>query len=190
MLEGDLYFYQHCHQVLLLPPPLWLPLLLELIELPLIHIGFADCQASVLTVNPFSSNWCIHCSLVKRESITSPQHPLPYESYEHLFYECEKNKESGQALLRCIKSYDSSLSQVKSLRLELTADEPFLLASISLLASGLQLIWENRRVKKSTALYMMRADLENSVTIKRKSRLKKVRETAEIMGNMIVNFLN
>ena len=112
------------------------------------------------------------------------------ESYEHLFYECEKNKESGQALLRCIKSYDSSLSQVKSLRLELTADEPFLLASISLLASGLQLIWENRRVKKCTALYMMRADLENSVTIKRKSRLKKVRETAEIMGNMIVNFLN
>ena len=112
------------------------------------------------------------------------------ESYEHLFYECEKNKESGQALLRCIKSYDSSLSQVKSLRLELTADEPFLLASISLLASGLQLIWENRRVKKSTALYMMRADLENSVTIKRKSRLKKVRETAGIMSNMIVNFLN
>ena len=112
------------------------------------------------------------------------------ETYEHLFYECDKNKESGQALLRCIKSYDSSITVVKSLRLELSADEPFLLACTSLLASGLGLIWENRRFKKSTALYMMRAELENSVTIKRKSRLKKVRETAEIMGIMIVNFLN
>ena len=73
------------------------------------------------------------------------------ESYEHLFYECDKNKESGQALLRCIKSYDSSLTVVKSLRLELSADEPFLLACTSLLASGLGLIWENRRFKKSTA---------------------------------------
>ena len=50
-----------------------------------------------------------------------------------------------------MQSYDRNLSEVKSLRLQLSADddEPFLLASISLLSSGLELIWQNRKSKKS-----------------------------------------
>ena len=111
------------------------------------------------------------------------------ETYQHLFFHCDKNSQSGQALLRCVQSYDRNLSEVKSLRLELTADEPFLLASISLLSSGLELIWQNRKSKKSTSLYTMRAELESSISIKRRSRLRKVRESSDIMTNMVVNFL-
>jgi hypothetical protein len=36
----------------------------------------------------------------------------------------------------------------------------------------------------------MRAELEAAISIKRKSRLRKVREAADIMENMVVNFLN
>ena len=42
------------------------------------------------------------------------------EDYSHLFYGCTKNAEAGESLLRCIQSYDRSLSQEGSLRLELT----------------------------------------------------------------------
>ena len=58
------------------------------------------------------------------------------------------------------------------------------------LATGLELIWENRKLKKSTTLFTMRAELESSISIKRRSRLCRVREAARVMQNMIVNFLN
>ena len=66
-----------------------------------------------------------------------------HESYMHLFFQCETNAQAGQALLRCVKSYDSNLTEDKSLRLELTTDESFLLACTSLLATGLEYVWEN-----------------------------------------------
>ena len=80
--------------------------------------------------------------------------------------------------------------ELRSLRVELTSDEPFLLASISILSSGLELIWENRKVKKSTGLYSMRAELESSISIKRRSRLRKVKEASKIMENMVENIFN
>ena len=74
--------------------------------------------------------------------------------------------------------------------IELNADELFILDTVSLLSSGLELIWENRKSKRSTALFSMRAELEASVSIKRKSRLRKVKVAADIMQNMLDNFLN
>ena len=119
----------------------------------------------------------------RRESTTSLQLLLLYVgSTQHLFYQCNKNNESGIALLRCVQSYGSDLTQVKTIRLELTADDPFLLASISLLSSGFELIWENRKVK--------RAELETAISTKRRSSLRKLRESAVIMENMVENFLN
>ena len=111
------------------------------------------------------------------------------ETYQHLFFQCEKNSEPGQALFRCTSSYDRTVSEEKLLRLEISADEPFLIATVALLASGLQLIWETRKQKKRTTLYTMRAELELSISIRRRSSLRKVRESAEIMQNMIDNFL-
>jgi hypothetical protein len=33
------------------------------------------------------------------------------ESYQHLFFKCQKNDEAGQALVRCISAYEASLDQ-------------------------------------------------------------------------------
>ena len=73
--------------------------------------------------------------------------------------------------------------------MELVADEPFLLPCATILATGLSFIWENRKVKKYTTLFMMRAELEAAVSVRRRSRLSRIREAGDIMNNMLVNFL-
>ena len=98
-----------------------------------------------------------------------------------------KNQEAGQALLRCIQSYDRAASEVRSLRLELIADDPFLLPSAALQAKVLELIWENRNIKKVTAVFDMRSKLELAVSIRRQSRSRHNRESADIMQSMIAN---
>ena len=110
------------------------------------------------------------------------------ETYQHLFFQCEINQESGQALLRCVRAYDRTLSDIKLVRLELSTDEPFLLASVSLVSCGLKLIWESRKIKKRTSLINMRAELESAIAIKRKSRLRKVREAGIIMKKFLQLF--
>ena len=110
------------------------------------------------------------------------------EDYQHLFFQCVKNQEAGQALLRCIQSYDRAASEVRSLRLELIADDPFLMPSAALLATGLELIWQNRKIKKVTAVFDMRSELELAVSIRRRSRSRHIRESADIIQNMISNF--
>ena len=91
------------------------------------------------------------------------------ETYKHLFFQCQLNSEAGEALFRCVKSYNQSLTLEKMLRLELVSDDPFLLASVSLLATGLSLIWQNRKVSKNTTLYMMHVELELAVSVRRRS---------------------
>ena len=103
-------------------------------------------------------------------------------------FQCEKNAQAGVTLLRCITSYDRGLIQERALRLELVADDPFLLASITILAIGLSFIWENRKLKKITPLHLMRAELETAISIRRRSRLRSVKETAGIMENILDNF--
>ena len=110
------------------------------------------------------------------------------EDYTHLFFQCLKNLEAGQALLRCIRSYDRAATAARSLRLELQADDPFLLPSTAILAIGLELIWDNRKFKKTTTLFDMRSELELAVSIRRRSRSKTIKESAEIMENIIVIF--
>ena len=110
------------------------------------------------------------------------------ETYQHLFFNCPKNQVAGQALLKCVRCYDQNLTEQKSLQLDMLGDDPFLLSSIVLLSAGLELIWNRRKVQKSTALFDMRAELELAVTIRRRSRSKAIREAVDIMHNMIANF--
>ena len=91
-------------------------------------------------------------------------------------------------MIRCVSSYDSSLTSEKALRLELSGDECFLLPSVVLLATGLQFIWENRKQKLATTLFLMRAELEAAVTLRRKSSNRRIKEAASIMENMINSF--
>ena len=110
------------------------------------------------------------------------------ESYRHLFFQCSKNCTAGQALLRVIRCYDANILEENSLRLELSAVDPFLLPSVAILATGLEFIWERRKMKKSTTNSQIRAELEFGVSIRRKSRSRIIKESATIMDNMITNF--
>ena len=69
------------------------------------------------------------------------------------------------------------------------ADEPFLLPCATILSTGLNFFWENRKVRKYTTLFMMRAELEAAVSVRRRSRLARIREAGDIMYNMLANFL-
>ena len=67
-------------------------------------------------------------------------------------------------------------------------NECFLLPSVVLLATGLQYIWEKRKQKVATPLFLMRAELEAAVSLRIKSSSKWIKESAIIMENMINNF--
>ena len=84
-----------------------------------------------------------------------------------------------------LANYGISLTHEKALRLELMGDECFLLPSVVLLATGLQYIWENRKQKVATPIFLMRAELEAAVSLRRKSSSKRIKESAIIMENMI-----
>ena len=60
-----------------------------------------------------------------------------------------KTRSLGKVFGSVLRSYDKNISDLKSLRLELAPDELFLLAAISLLASGLELIWEIGRSRRA-----------------------------------------
>ena len=98
------------------------------------------------------------------------------ETYLHLFLQCQKNNLAGAALLRYIKAYDKKMSQERTLQLENEADETFLLPTVSILAVGLEYIWEQRKLKKTTSTYSIRAELEAAVSLRRRSWSKKIRE--------------
>ena len=91
-------------------------------------------------------------------------------------------------MLRCAQSYDDQLTPEKALTLELRADEVFSLATITILSTGLEIIWANRQHKKITTMFMMRSELENAVSIRRRSRNRKIREAGEIIENILNNF--
>ena len=141
----------------------------------------------------------IHTLLPSKERLhhltptTSPLcqcHSGANATYRHLFFECCKNNQVGEALLRCIQSYDQSLTADKTLTLQLVSDEPFMLASVAILVTGLSLIWENSKLWKNTSLFMIRADLEAAVSLRRRSRLTRIREAGSIMHNLIEHFRN
>ena len=106
----------------------------------------------------------IHCLLPSKERLhhlTPATSPLCWcdsgqqETYKHLFFECPKNEEAGQSLMRVVQCYDRNISEEKALRIELTAVDPFLLPSVALLTAGLELIWERRKQRKSTTNYQI-----------------------------------
>ena len=110
------------------------------------------------------------------------------ETYLHCFFSCSHNREAGEALLRCATSYARTLTAPALLRLEVEAEDPFLLPTIVLIATGLQLIWNNRHEKKITTLWSMRSELEARISLLRRTRKKQLREAANILDNMVSNF--
>ena len=101
---------------------------------------------------------------------------------------CSKNSEAAETMLRCSKTYDTDLTPEKSLSLQVKDDEVFMLATLTIITTGLEAIWANRQVKKVTSLYTMRAQLECAVSIRRRSRNRKIREAWDIIQNILRNF--
>ena len=91
-------------------------------------------------------------------------------------------------MLRCSKTYDTDLTAEKTLSLQVKAGEVFMLATLTIITTGLEAIWANRQVKKVTSLYTMRAQLECAVSIRRRSRNRKIREAGDIIQNILRNF--
>ena len=106
----------------------------------------------------------------------------------HLFFECSKNKEAGEVLIKVAKVYDANLTAEKILKMEVEAVPPFLLPTIIIIATGLQFIWEQRKQKKSSSPYMIRVELEAAVSISRRSRSKGIRDAGYILENILNNF--
>ena len=110
------------------------------------------------------------------------------ETYMHCFFLCSKNSDAAEAMLRCARIYDQNLTAESLLTLQVNTDEVFSLATMTIIATGLETSWANRLIKKSTSLYMMRSELECAVSIRRRSRNKKIREAADVIQNIVENF--
>ena len=90
--------------------------------------------------------------------------------------------------MRCVRSYDSELTDMKSLSFRIKVDGCFEMAVVSILSSGLELIWSRRLQKKNTDLIIMRSELEWASILRRKSRNRVIKEAGDIIINMIENF--
>ena len=84
--------------------------------------------------------------------------------------------------------FDEIITPEKILTLEVRADEVYMMATMAIIATGLETIWANRLVKKSTTGYMMRAEMECAISIRRRSRNMRIRESGDIMQNTLTNF--
>ena len=84
-------------------------------------------------------------------------------------------------MLQFAKSYDSDLDEIRSLRLDIRANDPFTLPTIMVLATGLSFIWANRKLKKITTVWAMRAELEARVQLLRRCRTRILREAGNIL---------
>ena len=110
------------------------------------------------------------------------------ETYPHIFITCSANSEAMGSLLQCIRSYSDNDDEENYLRLNIGADDPFSLPTVILLAKGCGLVWSNRKLRKETSKYEMRAELEARVQLLRKCRSSRLREAGDIITNMIENF--
>ena len=78
-----------------------------------------------------------------------------------LFFLCEKNKLAADDLLSLVKHYDATLTAEKVLCLDIrVSDSIFETHVMLILATGLNLIWQNRKKKKQTFQHHIRAEIQ------------------------------
>ena len=112
------------------------------------------------------------------------------ETYLHCFFNCIANKEASCSLLQCAQTYAPQVTPATVLNLEVECEDPFLLPTVVILSTGLQLIWTRRVDKKITTVWTMRSELEARVSLLRKTRRKKLIECGNIIENIIYNFFH
>ena len=141
----------------------------------LIHM-ILPSKERISQILPNSSPICTLCRADEPESVL------------HAIFNCEQNRRAAGYLLDLTRIYDNTITQEKIMKLEIVTDALYELPTMAVLCSGLNLIWRNRKERKVTRLYDIRAELECIIQTLRKSRTKKLREASKIISNTIENF--
>ena len=110
----------------------------------------------------------------------------PEDTLLHAFYSCEANKTAAEIMLRCAQVYAPSLTPEGSLYLELEVQDPFALPTVTILVTGLELIWCNRMKSSVTNIASMKAELEARAGLLQQTRGRRLREAGAIMANILV----
>ena len=120
------------------------------------------------------------CSLCVSQLPESPLHGL---------FNCERNNQAAHSLLTLTYPYDKTITAEKALLFDINVSEPmYELPTMLVIATGLNLIWQNRLNKKGTTLYQIRAELESLVSLLRRSRSKKIQEAGNMVKNTMKKF--
>ena len=130
-------------------------------------------------LNQFLPNNREDCQLCSAHYPESPLHGL---------FRCEKNNDAAQFLLHLTRPYDSTITEENVLLFNLNCEPMYEVPTMLVLATGLNLIWQNRINKKGTTLYQIRAEIECLVSLLRRSRSKKLREAGNMVNNTLTNF--
>ena len=115
--------------------------------------------------------------------------PQPLETDFHYFFECPSNREAGEAIISLIRPFDQSLSIEKALKCEIRCDALYEMPAIMILATGLEVIYKNRKESKRTSVAEVRAELESLCGLLHRARARRLREAAAMVRNQITNFL-
>ena len=115
--------------------------------------------------------------------------PAPHESPQHAYFECEWNREAGVALLSLVRVFDSTITEDKLLKLDVSTTDIYEQPCILLLSCGLELIWRNRVNKKKTSVQSLRAEIMCTVSLLRDVKARRLRECGRMIKNHIENFL-
>ena len=120
------------------------------------------------------------CQLCNQNITETPIHGL---------FLCSRNNEAAELILAYTRPFDSTITAEKMLKLDLNVtDRIYELPTTLIAATGLYQIWVNRKNKKGTAPYQIRAELECLISLLRRSRSRKCRETGNMIENTLQNF--
>ena len=70
---------------------------------------------------------------------------------QHAIFLCEANKLAAAAMLRSAQCYSASLTADRLLQLDVEVLDPFTLPTVTIVATGLELIWRNRMKTTATS---------------------------------------
>ena len=139
----------------------------------LLHL-LLPTQSEVLRIGADKEDAAGNCSLCKTAK----------EDLEHVFFACPASAEAGLATLGWAQRVTPYVTADSALRLELRGepDDSQRLAATTIIAIGLCYIWEARINKKKVGRYDVRAELEATISLMRRTRH---REAGEIIRDAL-----
>ena len=120
-----------------------------------------------LQITGTPSDLCTHCSKDKTEDLV------------HALFECDFNGGSGPFLLNILKDVSTTLHPQQLLLLDLDLADERRLPVVYSISCVLSCIWRHRLEKKSIDTHKVRATMEASINILRKSRFRKSAEMVD-----------